>query len=186
MRSEAGASERVMSAPTYPLTRVRGCRLPLLRNSSQPDWLRSGVQEERQLTDNVPKQITLALDVLVTSQHRHFRPCHPTGLIFGSCHLFVFTTPSFQALPPNWTDFRFLPPFCIPSFQALPPNWTDFRFLPPFCIQGGEVPLPSFWGGFRVVPSRFEFWQAGDDRLHDRFVYEPKSGDNWSIQRLAP
>ncbi|MEJ7595666.1 MAG: pyridoxamine 5'-phosphate oxidase [Planctomycetaceae bacterium] len=53
-------------------------------------------------------------------------------------------------------------------------------------FQGGEVPLPSFWGGFRVVPSRFEFWQAGDDRLHDRFVYEPESDDMWSIQRLAP
>ncbi len=51
---------------------------------------------------------------------------------------------------------------------------------------GGEVPLPSFWGGFRVVPSRFEFWQAGDDRLHDRFVYEPETDDTWSIQRLAP
>lgn len=53
-------------------------------------------------------------------------------------------------------------------------------------FQGGEVPLPSFWGGFRVVPSRFEFWQAGDDRLHDRFVYEPESDDRWIIQRLAP
>ena len=53
-------------------------------------------------------------------------------------------------------------------------------------FQGGEVPLPSFWGGFRVVPSRFEFWQAGDDRLHDRFVYEPETDDTWSIQRLAP
>jgi len=53
-------------------------------------------------------------------------------------------------------------------------------------FEGGEVPLPSFWGGFRVVPSRFEFWQAGDDRLHDRFVYEPESDDMWSIQRLAP
>jgi pyridoxamine 5'-phosphate oxidase len=53
-------------------------------------------------------------------------------------------------------------------------------------FHGGEVPLPSFWGGFRVVPARFEFWQAGDDRLHDRFVYEPESDDTWSIQRLAP
>ena len=51
---------------------------------------------------------------------------------------------------------------------------------------GGEVPLPSFWGGYRVIPSRFEFWQAGDDRLHDRFVYEPESDNAWSIQRLAP
>jgi pyridoxamine 5'-phosphate oxidase len=53
-------------------------------------------------------------------------------------------------------------------------------------FEGGEVPLPPFWGGFRVVPSRFEFWQAGHDRLHDRFIYEPESEDTWSIQRLAP
>ncbi|MDA1230798.1 MAG: pyridoxamine 5'-phosphate oxidase [Planctomycetota bacterium] len=53
-------------------------------------------------------------------------------------------------------------------------------------FQDGEIPLPSFWGGYRVVPSRFEFWQAGDDRLHDRFVYEPADDGTWSIQRLAP
>lgn len=53
-------------------------------------------------------------------------------------------------------------------------------------FEGGEVPLPPFWGGFRVVPSRFEFWQAGHDRLHDRFIYEPEAEDTWSIQRLAP
>lgn len=53
-------------------------------------------------------------------------------------------------------------------------------------FQDGEIPLPSFWGGYRVVPSRFEFWQAGDDRLHDRFVYEPADGGTWTIQRLAP
>ena len=53
-------------------------------------------------------------------------------------------------------------------------------------FQDGQIPLPSFWGGFRVVPSRFEFWQAGDDRLHDRFVYTPQPEQAWSIQRLAP
>lgn len=54
-------------------------------------------------------------------------------------------------------------------------------------FQEGEVPLPTFWGGFRVVPRRFEFWQAGDDRLHDRFSYESSiTGEPWSIQRLAP
>jgi pyridoxamine 5'-phosphate oxidase len=53
-------------------------------------------------------------------------------------------------------------------------------------FEGGEIPLPSFWGGYRVVPTRFEFWQAGDDRLHDRFVYEHASDGMWSIERLAP
>lgn len=49
----------------------------------------------------------------------------------------------------------------------------------------GEVPLPDFWGGFRVVPYRYEFWQGGGKRLHDRFEYAKQDSD-WQIQRLAP
>jgi len=49
----------------------------------------------------------------------------------------------------------------------------------------GEIPLPSFWGGYRVVPQAVEFWQGGPARLHDRFLYQ-RSGDDWSINRLAP
>jgi pyridoxamine 5'-phosphate oxidase len=48
-----------------------------------------------------------------------------------------------------------------------------------------EVPLPSFWGGFRVVPSSIEFWQGQSDRLHDRFQYV-REGEGWRILRLAP
>jgi pyridoxamine 5'-phosphate oxidase len=50
----------------------------------------------------------------------------------------------------------------------------------------GEVPLPNFWGGYRVVPQSFEFWQAGEYRLHDRFIYTPGEDPAWAIQRLAP
>ena len=49
----------------------------------------------------------------------------------------------------------------------------------------GEVPLPSFWGGFRVVPSEIEFWQGRENRLHDRFRYA-LSGTDWAIERLSP
>jgi pyridoxamine 5'-phosphate oxidase len=49
----------------------------------------------------------------------------------------------------------------------------------------GEVPLPSFWGGFRVTPRTIEFWQGGHNRLHDRFLYS-RAGDGWKIERLAP
>ena len=49
----------------------------------------------------------------------------------------------------------------------------------------GEVPLPDFWGGYRVVPHRIEFWQGRENRLHDRFVYLKKD-NNWAIERLAP
>ena len=47
------------------------------------------------------------------------------------------------------------------------------------------IPLPENWGGVRIVPTRFEFWQGRDNRLHDRFEYILKN-DQWSSQRLAP
>lgn len=52
----------------------------------------------------------------------------------------------------------------------------------------GEVPVPSFWGGFRVTPKTIEFWQGGQFRLHDRFLYERADGTStgWTISRLAP
>jgi pyridoxamine 5'-phosphate oxidase len=54
-------------------------------------------------------------------------------------------------------------------------------------FAGGEIPLPSFWGGFRVVPSRLEFWQGGPHRLHDRIEYSRADATSpWTIQRLAP
>ena len=49
----------------------------------------------------------------------------------------------------------------------------------------GEIPLPSFWGGYRVVPEMIEFWQGGPARLHDRFLYRRTDG-NWEIDRLSP
>jgi pyridoxamine 5'-phosphate oxidase len=51
--------------------------------------------------------------------------------------------------------------------------------------EGREVPLPPFWGGYRLRPDRIELWQHGEDRLHDRFVYE-RSGDGWTHTRLSP
>lgn len=48
-----------------------------------------------------------------------------------------------------------------------------------------DVPLPEFWGGFRIIPERFEFWQGRENRMHDRVVYQKKNND-WEIVRLAP
>ena len=49
-----------------------------------------------------------------------------------------------------------------------------------------EVPLPSFWGGYRVVPTAVEFWQGRTNRLHDRFLFARQNDDSWNVDRLAP
>jgi pyridoxamine 5'-phosphate oxidase len=51
--------------------------------------------------------------------------------------------------------------------------------------EGREVPLPPHWGGYRLVPETYEFWQHADNRLHDRFRYS-REGDGWAIERLSP
>ncbi len=62
-------------------------------------------------------------------------------------------------------------------------------------IGAGQVPFPTFWGGYRVEPEEVEFWQGGQNRLHDRFLYRRQTADtptdsvphsSWSITRLAP
>ena len=50
----------------------------------------------------------------------------------------------------------------------------------------GEIPLPDFWGGYRVRPQRIEFWQGGEHRLHDRFEYTRQVAGDWSIEQLQP
>ncbi len=53
-------------------------------------------------------------------------------------------------------------------------------------FAAGEVPLPSFWGGYRVKFDSIEFWQGGKHRLHDRFIYLRNDNNDWDIERLAP
>ena len=48
-----------------------------------------------------------------------------------------------------------------------------------------EIPLPDFWGGYRLIPNYFEFWQGRENRLHDRICYK-KDNDEWKIFRIAP
>jgi pyridoxamine 5'-phosphate oxidase len=50
----------------------------------------------------------------------------------------------------------------------------------------GEIPLPDFWGGYRVRPQRIEFWQGGEHRLHDRFEYTRQVAGDWTIEQLQP
>jgi pyridoxamine 5'-phosphate oxidase len=69
----------------------------------------------------------------------------------------------------------------IPSREDLEREWARVDADHP----GDDVPLPPFWGGFRVVPEVVEFWQGRPSRLHDRLRYR-RSGDVWVLERLAP
>lgn len=70
----------------------------------------------------------------------------------------------------------------ISSRQVLEMEWAKIKAK----FSAGEVPLPSFWGGFRVQPETIEFWQGGPHRLHDRFQYKRNGDGGWTIERLAP
>ncbi len=52
-------------------------------------------------------------------------------------------------------------------------------------FREGKIPMPDFWGGYRVVPEKIEFWQGRPSRLHDRFLYS-RQDSQWHIDRLAP
>jgi pyridoxamine 5'-phosphate oxidase len=84
----------------------------------------------------------------------------------------------------------------VSSRSVLESKWEDMKRK----FSSGDIPLPSFWGGYRVRPTRFEFWQGGAKRLHDRIEYlpetvQPESGPSppqkqlqrrWHRQRLSP
>jgi pyridoxamine 5'-phosphate oxidase len=70
----------------------------------------------------------------------------------------------------------------ISSRKLLEMEWAKIKAK----FSAGEVPLPSFWGGFRVKPLTIEFWQGGPHRLHDRFQYTRAEKDIWTLERLCP
>ena len=54
-------------------------------------------------------------------------------------------------------------------------------------FKGDEIPLPPFWGGYRIVPLTMEFWQGRVNRLHDRWVFSRSAPDaDWTLERLYP
>ncbi len=72
----------------------------------------------------------------------------------------------------------------ISSKGLLEAKWKEIENK----FKNGDVPLPSFWGGYCVKPSSIEFWQGGKNRLHDRFRYLriEDNEERWQIDRLSP
>lgn len=70
----------------------------------------------------------------------------------------------------------------INSRQALEAQFAQMRDK----FRQGDIPMPDFWGGFRIEPDEIEFWQGGEHRLHDRFQYQRTESGAWEITRLAP
>lgn len=70
----------------------------------------------------------------------------------------------------------------IPSRRLLEMKFEEMKRK----FAGGQVPLPDFWGGYRVEPGAIEFWQGNASRLHDRFLYTRQDDGSWSIARLSP
>lgn len=70
----------------------------------------------------------------------------------------------------------------VSTRQALMQKFAEIKHK----FEQGEVPVPSFWGGFLVKPYQIEFWQGGEHRLHDRFMYKQQADSSWAIERLCP
>ncbi len=70
----------------------------------------------------------------------------------------------------------------VPDRQTLETQWARAAER----HAGGEIPKPPYWGGYRVIPSEFEFWQGRPNRLNDRIRYRRGSEGLWTVDRLSP
>jgi pyridoxamine 5'-phosphate oxidase len=77
-----------------------------------------------------------------------------------------------------------------PQSRPIPDrSWIETRFAElerAYSDPEGVVPLPEFWGGYRVIPASFEFWQGRLNRLHDRLRFVRDGDGEWRVERLAP
>ena len=70
----------------------------------------------------------------------------------------------------------------VENRAVLEDRWKEWEAKHP----GDEVPMPPYWGGYVLAPSRIEFWQGRPSRLHDRFCYSKAAAGAWRIERLSP
>ncbi len=90
-----------------------------------------------------------------------------------------FTTRPKESQLAAWASNQSHP---ISSRQLLEQKYAEMKHK----FLHKSIPLPSFWGGYRVKATAFEFWQGRGKRLHDRFLYQLKDTGQWQIDRLAP
>ncbi len=116
----------------------------------------------------------------------HWLPLHRQVIILGtakkissaeSLKYFVTRTPGSQL--GAWASRQ---SSVIASRQLLEEKFMEIKRK----FADGDIPLPSFWGGYRVTPRSMEFWNGRPDRMHDRFLYSRHKDNTWNLERLSP
>jgi pyridoxamine 5'-phosphate oxidase len=132
-------------------------------------------RKARELSANAAAAVALYWPTL----HRQVRATGPVTRASREESEVYFATRPRQAQLAAWASRQ---SEAIESRDALEARYAELEAE----FGGRDVPLPPFWGGFRLAPEVFEFWQGMENRLHDRFRYSPGGEGSWLIERLAP
>src|ERR1043166_1098742 len=131
-------------------------------------------RKAREIRDNA--NVSLLFSWLAL--HRQVAISGPAEKLTMTEALAYFVTRPFGSQIGAWTS----PQSRVINTRALlETKWAETKRK----FSEGRVPMPSFWGGFRVVPREIEFWQGRAHRLHDRFLYTCRKKGDWKIERLA-
>lgn len=152
-------------------------RIVLLKHFDQDGFVfytNYGSRKSKELDGNSKISLHFPWNVI----DRQVKICGEASKISAAESLKYFITrpqeSQIAALASRQSDVLSSRSFLLNQFESLKQKFKD-----------GEVPLPDYWGGYRVVVREIEFWQGGANRLHDRFRYL-RSDSGWQLDRLAP